>query len=45
MDFTQKIDRHEALLETLEEYSDILDGNSDVDVRRELRNTIGYCIG
>lgn len=42
MDFTQKIDRHEALLETLEEYSDILDGNSDVDVRRELRNTIGF---
>ena len=42
MDFTQKINRHEALLETLEEYSDILDGNSDIDVRRELRSTIGF---
>lgn len=42
MNFTQKIGRHEALLETLEEYSDILDGNNDIDVRRELRSTIGF---
>lgn len=42
MDFTQKIGRHAALLETLEGYSDILDGNSGLDVRAQLKNTIGF---